>query len=362
MKVFESLFDIGYLSLVVALGLRLLLEKKNGAKLFGLMAIILGLGDSFHLLPRILAHLSPAGFDGYATFLSWGKFVTSITMTVFYVLYYFFYSRQSGDRDKKKLIAVFLLAAIRIIIVLLPQNNWDQAVENYAFGIYRNIPFAILGGFLIYWSYIEREKPGLKHMSLLIFLSFLFYAPVVLFSDKYPAVGALMMPKTVAYLLIVVFGYRFFVSEFSRINILGTALSFLFMGLIGGVFYRELTKFYAFDLPSHLGKIHPHLLVLGFLLLTLLYLVTKNYKENEIQDLKKSLYIYVTGLVFTAINIVLYGIFDVVGENNPSVNLAMLDGLSGLGHIVLAIGLVLLLKNIFSIERNKNLISQIETN
>lgn len=36
----------------------------------------------------------------------------------------------------------------------------------------------------------------MKHMDLLIFLSILFYLPVVLFSDSYPVIGALMMPKT----------------------------------------------------------------------------------------------------------------------------------------------------------------------
>ena len=42
MKIFESLFDVIYLSVLVALGVRLLLEKNKGAKLFGVMAIVLG--------------------------------------------------------------------------------------------------------------------------------------------------------------------------------------------------------------------------------------------------------------------------------------------------------------------------------
>ncbi len=45
-------------------------------------------------------------------------------------------------------------------------------------------------------------------MGLLIGLSFLCYIPVVIWGDLYPTVGILMMPKTVAYLLIVVQGYR----------------------------------------------------------------------------------------------------------------------------------------------------------
>ena len=44
MAIFESLFDVTYLSLVISLGVRLLLEKTKGAKLFGIMAILLGMG------------------------------------------------------------------------------------------------------------------------------------------------------------------------------------------------------------------------------------------------------------------------------------------------------------------------------
>ena len=144
MAIFESLFDIIYLSVVLGLGIRLLLERSKGAKLFGIMAILLGAGDAFHLIPRVVSHLSPLGFEGHYFALSWGQFVTSITMTIFYVLYYYFYRRQSGDNDNKKRIAVYSLALLRIILVLMPMNNWGQAEGNYLFGIYRNIPFAIL--------------------------------------------------------------------------------------------------------------------------------------------------------------------------------------------------------------------------
>ena len=59
----ESLFDVTYLAVVIGLGVRLLLEKVKGAKLFGIMAILLGVGDAFHLLPRIISHLSPLGLQ-----------------------------------------------------------------------------------------------------------------------------------------------------------------------------------------------------------------------------------------------------------------------------------------------------------
>lgn len=323
---------------MVALGVRLLLEKTKGAKLFGAMAIVLGLGDGFHLLPRVISHLSPGGFEAHAAALSWGQFVTSITMTIFYVLYYHYYRMQSNDTDNSKKWMIYGLAALRIILVLLPQNNWGSADGNYMFGIYRNIPFLIMGILLIVWSYKKKDVDAFKHMWLLIFLSFLFYIPVVLFSKTVPAIGALMMPKTVAYFLIVWFGFKHFVSEFRVNNLFANSITLLVMGLIGGVFYREFTKFYAFTDATHLGKIHVHTLVLGFVVSLLVYLLAKDM--NDVKALKKPYEMYLTGLVFTVVNMVVIGIYEVVREGSDVIVRAAIDGTSGIGHIILAVGIV----------------------
>lgn len=44
------------------------------------------------------------------------------------------------------------------------------------------------------------------------------------------------------------------------------------------------------------------------------------------------------GLVFTVVNMFIIGIYEVVGMN--TIKIAALNGLSGLGHIILAVGLV----------------------
>lgn len=351
MAIFESIFDLLYLSLVIGLGVRLLLEKKKGAKLFGLMAILLGLGDSFHLIPRIISHLSPLGFESHGFALSWGQFVTSITMTVFYIMYYYFYRNQSGDRDNKKMIAVYLLAALRIALVLLPQNKWGQIPGDYLFGIYRNIPFLILGILLIYWSYNERAKEGLRHMWLLIFLSFLFYIPVVLWSEQFPIVGALMMPKTVAYLFIVVLGYRYFVGSFNRLSLLGIAFTNLIMGLAAGVFYREFTKFYNFTEPTHLGKLHVHSLVLGFLAMLIIYLISTRYDDLQVKKIKRPIYVFISGVIFTVVNMMVIGIYEVVGNGQSVISMPAIEGISGLGHITVTVGLIWAIERIYNMEK-----------
>ena len=353
MKIVESLFDVCYLMIVVAFGVRLLLEKKNGAKLFGIMAIMLGVGDGFHLIPRGISHLSPGGFEAHAAVLSWGQFVTSITMTIFYVLYYHYYRMQSNDTDNTKKWLIYGLAISRIGLVLLPQNNWGTADGNYMFGIYRNIPFLIMGILLVVYSFNKKDLPAFKHMWILISLSFLFYVPVVLFSKTVPAIGALMMPKTVAYLLIVWMGFKYFVSDFGANNLFANYITLLIMGLIGGVFYREFTKFYAFTDATHLGKIHVHTLVLGFVVSLLMYLLAKDMKD--VKSLKKPYEIYLTGLVFTIANMVVIGIYEVVRNGSDVIVRAAIDGTSGIGHIVLAVGIVWIFVRAYNLKISEDL-------
>ncbi|MDE6740087.1 MAG: hypothetical protein K2K07_13475, partial [Lachnospiraceae bacterium] len=88
--IMETLFDIVYLTLVITIGIRMMIKgrKEKQYFLFGVMAVILGAGDAFHLLPRAYA-LCTTGLDNFTVALGIGKLVTSVTMTVFYVLLYY---------------------------------------------------------------------------------------------------------------------------------------------------------------------------------------------------------------------------------------------------------------------------------
>ena len=55
--IFETLFDAVYLVTVITLGV-IMITKGRGQKqhlLYGIMAVTLGFGDAFHLVPRALA-------------------------------------------------------------------------------------------------------------------------------------------------------------------------------------------------------------------------------------------------------------------------------------------------------------------
>ena len=79
-----------------------------------------------------------------------------------------------------------------------------------SWGIYRNIPFAMLGLLVIVLFYRSEKEQGdraFRWMWLTIVLSFGFYIPVVLWADAVPAIGMLMIPKTCAYVWTVLIGY-----------------------------------------------------------------------------------------------------------------------------------------------------------
>ena len=207
----ESIFDALYLTFAIVIGIFLITKGKKGSLVqkFGIMAIILGAGDAFHLVPRAIS-LWTTGLEANAAALGIGKLITSITMTIFYlILYYIWRERYQISGRKNLTITMWVLAAVRVALCAFPQNQWLSYQQPLLWGILRNIPFAIMGVILIVLFAQEAERNNdriFRNMWLAITLSFAFYLPVVLFAEKIPLIGMLMIPKTLAYVWIVVMG------------------------------------------------------------------------------------------------------------------------------------------------------------
>lgn len=216
--IFETVFAIAYLSTVIILGIIMLRrsEKLSVTWLYGIMAVTLGFGDMFHMIPRCYALLT-SGMEAHAVILGIGKLITSITMTLFYVLLYLVWRKRYNIQGKNVLSAVvYFLAAARAALCLFPQNNWLSLDAPVLWGIYRNIPFTILGIIIIvlFFKYAKlNNDKHFKNIWLAVTLSFAFYIPVVLFARAYPIVGILMIPKTCAYVWVVVLGYKLMKGE-----------------------------------------------------------------------------------------------------------------------------------------------------
>lgn len=208
----ETVFDVLYLSTVIILGI-LMIRNHGGRRqylLFGIMAVTLGAGDAFHLVPRAYALLTD-GLANHAAALGNGKFITSITMTVFYILLYYVWRLRYRVQGRHEVtVSILALAALRIALCFFPQNDWTSLNPPLLWGILRNIPFAVMGIIIIglfYRSAREKNDRPFRFMWLTIVLSFAFYIPVVLFGDVHPTVGILMIPKTMAYVWTVLIGY-----------------------------------------------------------------------------------------------------------------------------------------------------------
>lgn len=203
MKYGESAFDILYLLFAIIAGVCILCRRRDriGA-LMGSATLILGCGDAFHLVPRVLNYFADADFTAW---LGVGKLVTSITMTVFYVLMYRLWIAAYCKRENKGIsAAVYVLAAIRVILCALPQNRWLENDSSMLWGIIRNVPFVALGVIVVCLFFQTRkELRAFRSVWWLVTLSFLFYIPVAVAAGLVPMLGMLMLPKTVCYMILI---------------------------------------------------------------------------------------------------------------------------------------------------------------
>lgn len=329
MKEFELFFDSMYLIFVIFIGIRLLLLRKENTGLVGAMAMLLGLGDAIHLIPRIVANVEVNGFAANATGLFIGTRVSAMTMSLFYLLFYYYIRREMKASNRTLDLAMPALFLIRIVTVILSFNR-SQTMD-----LISNIPFVIMGLVDIALLFNRRENTNFGKLYLYVFFSFLFYVPVVLFKETMPTIGMLMMPKTVMYVLIVWKLYGNLKGEFNRDDLLQFALAYLFFGIFAGAFYREIGKIY--PVVTKMAFLHVHLIVLGFVLLTIAYLLLRD-RPFENTRLKKLLTIYNFGMFFSFSSMFLHGLIDsyTVGA---FARIGMV-AVSGVGHILLTVALI----------------------
>ena len=199
----EVAFDIIYLLAALILGIYMIFNAINSSQMLaGSAAIVLVFGDSFHLIPRIMSILNNK--TDYTNSLGIGKLITSITMTVFYlILWHIGVHLFSAPQIATKIIYIF--AVVRIILCLFPQNKWLSKNPPVNWGILRNIPFLLEGIMVMVLFFINRNiVSGISFIWLAILLSFAFYLPVVLWAHKNPKIGMLMLPKTVSYVWLLI--------------------------------------------------------------------------------------------------------------------------------------------------------------
>lgn len=133
-------------------------------------------------------------------------------MTMFYILLMYIWKYTFPELKIPVVIEVviWISAVIRIVICMFPQNNWCTDEGNMKLSVIRNAVFAVTGIGVMILYLISGNTYGyhMTRMAAAIIISFGCYLPVTLFSKTKPQVGLLMIPKTCAYMWIIVMGLQ----------------------------------------------------------------------------------------------------------------------------------------------------------
>lgn len=205
-KIFESVFCVVYLLFALIAGIIFLINCSEKLFLFyGVMTLTLFIGDSFHLIPRIINNIK-GETEKTKWWMNLGLLVSSITMTIFYILLFYIWKELNPTVNFIDLIpiSIWITAIARIIICLFPQNNWFNG-GNIKMSVIRNLIFCATGFISMLLFLIQGLWFG-KTMAICILLSFVFYMPVALFGKENPKLGMLMMPKTIMYIIMISLG------------------------------------------------------------------------------------------------------------------------------------------------------------
>lgn len=221
MRIGESVFSICYLLFDLAAGIIFLFHGEERLfLLYGVMTLLLGFGDAFHLVPRVVKNIKGES-PKVVWWMDLGLAVTSVTMTVFYILLFYIWKIQNVGLSTQTIAdavadqrlsslgsflkgVIWSTALARIALCLMPQNHWFTG-GNKNLSLSRNIIFSILGASEIILFLISGGSYGIT-MAVCILFSFLFYIPVTLFAKENPKIGMLMMPKTIMYVIMISLG------------------------------------------------------------------------------------------------------------------------------------------------------------
>lgn len=123
---------------------------------------------------------------------------------------------------------------------------------------------------------------------------------------------------------------------------INSALLYALLAMVGGVFYREFTKFSGFTGRTALAFVHTHYFLLGMVVFLLLLLLEKSFAFTGGKT-GRVLLSYHAGLNLTAVMLAVRGAAQVLDAPlSPGMN-AAISGVAGIGHILLGVSLVLLL-------------------
>jgi len=176
---------------------------------------LLALGDTGHVGFRVLAY-AMGGLEAHPLLVGLGALATAYTVTLFYVLMLDIWRIRFNKKYSWFEYLLLAAAAVRLVMMALPQNEWARVDPVEPWGIYRNIPLIVQGigvMFLILRDAVATRDNTFMWIGVSIFVSYVCYTPVILWATQMPVLGMLMIPKTMAYLAVAFLAYREFFSR-----------------------------------------------------------------------------------------------------------------------------------------------------
>lgn len=119
-------------------------------------------------------------------------------------------------------------------------------------------------------------------------------------------------------------------------KMINLSLCYAIAAMVGGVFYREFTKWNGFTGVTALGKVHVHLFVLGMVWFLLMALFVDRCPVEKGKGFQTGLVLYNIGVPLTAVMLLVRGVLQVLGTALSSGADAAISGIAGLGHIITA--------------------------
>lgn len=170
----------------------------------------LAFGDTFHVGARSISYFLEGGlgatvqiFGASYGIVGWSALITAVTVTIFYLFFLVTWIVRNQGQASAFVYFLFTVAGIRLGLLVLPENQWNQPVPVQPWSMIRNLPFLILGIGVaaLYLKMAVTKKDRISMwIGILILFSFLTYLPVVVFVQAFQILGMLMIPKTIAYL------------------------------------------------------------------------------------------------------------------------------------------------------------------
>lgn len=210
-------FNLVYLGVLWVLSIvavarftRLSIERQRSARWVLALFLLLALGDSFHLISRAYetaTGINPPSPFGGLTWVGFGLLASSFTLSVFYLCLLFYCKQKFDLRWSGWLWLGVICFAARLVLLVFPQNNWDSTQTLWS--IWRNIPFVVQGAVvmvILFQQAPHHPNPLRRQLQVLAYavaISFATYIGTVVGVFWHPAFGALMLPKTMAYVAAV---------------------------------------------------------------------------------------------------------------------------------------------------------------